>query len=493
MMLFAADKSRDPAPEALATAGRLAQPAADRWVHILRPKYAVSTLTLCLGVALFAFNTFLVSTALPSAVAELDGASLISWSTSLYLIFAILGGSAAAQIQARRGPRAALVASSIVFLAGTLLAAAARGMPQLLAGRVLQGLGEGIIAAICYALIPRIFPSGLVQKVFGAEAIVWAVAAFGGPVIAGYLTETASWRMAFLVNAPASLIFMFLAVIVAPSRGESGDRARLPVAPLALIAAGMLFITFAGLASPTLAIAVALAGFAAFALALRIDRGSAAPLFPKDAFRASRPVGAGLWVVLLMPMAQSSGSVFVVYGLQNLWGYAPTLAGSLNAIMALSWSAIAIVAASLSSRRLRLALIWIGPAMLILGLAGLVFAFWTGQIALLVVAQILVGGAFGACWGALSQAVMEAALEQERDRASALLPTAQSAGYAIGAALMGAIANMAGFASARAGAELQQAMVVVLMAGTALAIPALAAALRAAAFLKGRADVRLGS
>ncbi len=55
-------------------------------------------------------------------------------------------------------------------------------MTEVLIGRALQGVGEGIVAATCYALIPELFPSRLVAKVFGAEAVVWAVAAFGGPL-----------------------------------------------------------------------------------------------------------------------------------------------------------------------------------------------------------------------------------------------------------------------------------------------------------------------
>ena len=48
------------------------------WGELMRPRYLVSTITLCLGVALFAFNEFFISTALPTAVEELGGASLLS-------------------------------------------------------------------------------------------------------------------------------------------------------------------------------------------------------------------------------------------------------------------------------------------------------------------------------------------------------------------------------------------------------------------------------
>ena len=48
-----------------------------------------SIIMLCLGVALFAFNEFFVSVALPSAIAELGKPWLLAWAFSLYLVFAI--------------------------------------------------------------------------------------------------------------------------------------------------------------------------------------------------------------------------------------------------------------------------------------------------------------------------------------------------------------------------------------------------------------------
>ncbi len=49
-----------------------------RWAELATPRYAAATATLCLGVALFAFNEFLVSTAMPTAVGELGGVELVA-------------------------------------------------------------------------------------------------------------------------------------------------------------------------------------------------------------------------------------------------------------------------------------------------------------------------------------------------------------------------------------------------------------------------------
>src|SRR5687768_620032 len=101
-----------------------------RWAEIFGPRYLPATLILALGVSLFAFNAFLSSTALPSAVQELGGVEVISWATTLYLVFAIVGGAAAAMIKRRLGARWALLGMAGVFLVGTLIAAVAGDMSQ---------------------------------------------------------------------------------------------------------------------------------------------------------------------------------------------------------------------------------------------------------------------------------------------------------------------------------------------------------------------------
>ena len=70
-----------------------AQPSDARWSELLTADYSAATTTLCLGVALFAFNGFLVSTSLPTAVGEIGGIELISWAFTLYLVFSIVGGA----------------------------------------------------------------------------------------------------------------------------------------------------------------------------------------------------------------------------------------------------------------------------------------------------------------------------------------------------------------------------------------------------------------
>lgn len=446
------------------------------WSELIRPQYSAATTTLCLGVALFAFNGFLVSTSLPTAVREIGGLQLISWAFTLYLVLSIVGGASGALLKGRLGPRRALVGAALVFLAGTLIAAFASSMTEVLVGRALQGLGEGVIAAICYALIPDLFPSRLVAKVFGAEAVVWAIAAFGGPLVAGLLTETVSWRAAFLVNVPMALIFIALVFRIVPRSMIEAKRLSVPLLRLGAIGGGIMLVALASIMQTLTMEVLCVVGAAAVLIAvIVVDRRSRTPLFPSDAFALTSTVGIGLWIVLLMPIAQASTSVYLVMTLQNLWGYGPTMAGAFSASFAVAWSTIAILVANVEDPRRRSRMIRLGPTLLVAGLAVLVLGFSADLPAVVLAGQMSIGAGFGVSWGFLSQSVMESARDGERDRASALLPTLQSAGYAIGAAVAGLVANAANYPQATTPEALRDATMTIFAVSTMIGLAAMIA------------------
>jgi MFS family permease len=444
-----------------------------RWRHLLNRSLAPATATICLGEGIHALNTFIVSTAMPSVVVELGGVGLISWASTVYLVAAIVGGAASGYLKQRIGARTALIASAAAFAGGTLVASLATSMVMVLAGRTLQGAGDGVIAAVCYALVAEMFPARLVPKVFGLLAVIWALAAFGGPLGAGLLTETVSWRAAFLVNIPLILAFAVLVARVVRPAPRDGAGDDLPLLRLAAIASGIMLVAVAGLATQTLWTAAAIAAAALLLIGTFVaDRGSRRRLFPSDAFSPASTVGAALWVVLLMPLAQVCVSVYLPLFLQYLWGHGPTVAGAFSAITALSWSAAAMLVANLTRPASAATMIRLGPVMVATGLAGAAIAVPQGLHSVLIMCQIVIGCGFGVSWAFLSQAVMTHARPGETDTASALLPTTQAAGYAIGAALSGLVAHAAGVSNALDPRSLAQGSLWIFGAGAAIATAA---------------------
>lgn len=458
-----------------------------RWAEVFGPKYLPATVILCLGVALFAFNAFLSSTSLPTAVRELEGVEVISWATTLYLVFAIMGGAGAVLIKERLGSRWALLSMAVVFLAGTLLAATAGTMTQVLIGRAIQGLGEGVIAALCFALIPELFPTRLVPKLFGTQAMVWAVAGFGGPALAGALTEFISWRAAFLVNVPLVAIFIAMVVMVVPTQSRVEARSGFPGIRLLAVGGGIILVAVAAvIPAPQAALALVAAALL-LVLAIWLDRRSAAPLTPRGAFGLRTALGPGFWLVLLMPVAGAVSTVYLVLLLQQLWDYGPTLAGVVGAVMAMAWSASSITVANAKRRSTRKVLIRTGPLLLTLGLIAVLFALQGGQIWLLLLGQIAIGMGFGCCNSYIMLTLIEVSPGEDRDRTSALIPTTQSAGNAIGAALAGVVANAAGYAVAMTNQAVLASIVPLFVVGAAIALLAAVASFRMVALMPATA------
>lgn len=416
------------------------------WRALLSLRYLGPTTTISLGVALYAFNEFFVSTALPSAVEELGGAALISWAFTFFLVFAIVGGLAATDVKARLGARRALVVSALIFLVGSIITVFAPNMPVLITGRALQGFGEGVVAAICYALIPVLFPPRLVQKIFGLEAFIWAIAAFSGPLLAGFLTEFLSWRMAFAFNIAMGTAFIILVFPTVPPGGEADAVAPMPVGRLTLAGGAILLISVAAATTPGVAIALSGAAMVMLYATFRRDRRSKSAILPATAFRWDDVVGAGLWVILLMPLAQAAGAVFMVYGFQFLWGHGPTLAGAWAASLAVAWSGTAILVAMIPGEVGRLRAIAVSSVLLTFGMVFAAIGVAAHALPLVIVGQVTMGVGMGLNWGPLCQLLMDrVGGGVERDRTSAMLPTLQTAGYALGAAIFGLVANLAGF------------------------------------------------
>ncbi|MEO8243838.1 MAG: MFS transporter, partial [bacterium] len=362
-----------------------------RWAELWAVERRAATATVALGVVLFAFNAFVVSTALPRAVAEFGGTRWLAWATSLYIICAIVTGPSAAMVMQRVGARAMFMASGGVFLAGTLLAAAAPGMAWLLAGRAMQGAAAGFIESGCYVLIPRLFPSRLIPRVFGIEAVCWAVAAFAAPALAGFLAEALSWRVALLTSVPMVLIFLILVPKVVGGREVAdGAVSRLPILSLLGVAGGMgLIVLSDGVGGLNLRLFTVAAGFALFVAVVRADGRWGERLVPRGAFSLRRKMGLGLWVALLMPLSETVEAVFLVYMLQFLWNFTPLQAGLSASVLALSWSATQMLTAQIRGDRSWLVVA--GAGLMVVGQAVMFAAFWQGSVLTMLAGLLVLG------------------------------------------------------------------------------------------------------
>src|SRR3712207_2144396 len=176
------------------------------------PIYRRTTAGLLTLVTLIAFEAMAVGTAMPTAVTELDGLAWYAWPFSAYLVASVVGMVLGGEAGDRRGPRVALPLGVLTFAAGLLVAGVASHMAVLVAGRAVQGLGAGVLATLLYVIAGQAYDGPLRPRLFGAISAAWVLPALVGPLIAGIVTTSTSWRMVFLGLLPFVLVGLLLLV-----------------------------------------------------------------------------------------------------------------------------------------------------------------------------------------------------------------------------------------------------------------------------------------
>lgn len=153
----------------------------------------------------------IVNTAVPS-IAHALAVTPLSLKTALtsYVLTLAVCIPASAWLADRFGTRRVFAVSITVFTLGSLASGLAQSLPQLIAARVLQGLGGALLMPVGrYVLV----------RSFGKADFVWAISLVAipgllgpvmGPVLGGALSEFASWRLIFLVNVPVGLLGLWL-------------------------------------------------------------------------------------------------------------------------------------------------------------------------------------------------------------------------------------------------------------------------------------------
>lgn len=147
-------------------------------------------------------DNFIVGTALPSIIRELGGASLLAWVVTVYALTTAVTTPIWAKLGDLFGRKHMLQLAVVLFIVGSVLAAAAPSMGLLMAARAFQGIGAGGLAVSAFAVIGDLVPPRERGKYQAMTAIVVAAGTIGGPLLGGFITDGLGWRWAFLINLP---------------------------------------------------------------------------------------------------------------------------------------------------------------------------------------------------------------------------------------------------------------------------------------------------
>jgi len=214
----------------------------------LPPETKRALTALIIGAMAAVLDTTIVSIALRTLVGALHSTvSQIQWVSTGYLLALGVVIPVVGWAQARFGGKRLWMAALTIFVAGSALCSVAWNADSLIAFRVLQGAGAGMIFPLLMTLAMRAARSvpggaGSLGRVTATVSLPIAVGPILGPVLGGVILNWLSWRWLFLINVPVCAVGLYLAWRALPADAPAGaeSRPRFDLVGLLLVAPGMV-------------------------------------------------------------------------------------------------------------------------------------------------------------------------------------------------------------------------------------------------------------
>jgi EmrB/QacA subfamily drug resistance transporter len=196
------------------------------------------------GAIMSILDTTIVNVALATLGRELHASiDQIQWVVTGYMLSLAAVIPVTGWAARRFGAKRVYITSLVLFTAGSALCGLATSTTELIAFRVIQGIGGGMILPIGQLMMADAAGPKRMGRVMSIVAVPAMLAPILGPTIGGLILDNASWRWIFFVNVPIGVIAVIAAARALP-RIETGPAGRLDARGLALMATGLPLLTY---------------------------------------------------------------------------------------------------------------------------------------------------------------------------------------------------------------------------------------------------------
>jgi EmrB/QacA subfamily drug resistance transporter len=287
---------------------------------------------LMLVMLMASLDQTIVSTALPTIVGDLGGASKLAWVVTAYMLASTVSTPLAGTLGDLFGRKLVLQVALATFLLGSVLCGLAGSMTTLVLFRALQGFGGGALMVSTQAAIGDIVPardrgrySGLMGGVFGVSTVL-------GPLLGGFFVDHLSWHWIFFINVPIGVIaFVVIQAVFAPPAERR--KHTIDYLGIGLLAAGLtsivLFTSLGGTTydwSSPIIIALIIASPLLLGAFLWVESRAAEPMLPLSLFR-NRVFAVTSGVGFVLGVGLFGSITYLPLYLQIVKGSSPTESG----------------------------------------------------------------------------------------------------------------------------------------------------------------------
>ena len=397
---------------------------------------------------LLVLDLTVVNIALPRIGADLGlGPAHLVWVVDAYALTAggllLLGGRMADLI----GRRRMFFTGVTVFAAGSIVAGLAPTGGILVAGRVIQGMGDAIAAPAALALIVVLFPETTERaKAIGIWGALAGIGGVTGTVISGVLTDVLNWRYVFLIALPVALMVVLLGPrLLSESRMTRATRPEFSgvlagTAGLAAVIYALLKASETGWTALEVVIPLA-AGVLLLMLMFLIEARSRRPLVP-PAFFANRTRLTANAVTLVNAAAFGSFLFLLSLYVQGTLHYTPLIAGLAYLPIGIAIGAGLALGSALIPRLGLRTILTAGCAVTAagLGLTAVLLAPDAGYWPQVLPSMAVVGLGQGILMPTMTTTALSGISEQDAGLGSGIQATMTHAGAALGLAILVSIA-----------------------------------------------------
>ncbi len=415
--------------------------------HIsLHPSWKWSILsTVLLGATMSALDVSIVNVAMPT-LKNTFGVSMavIEWIAMAYMLALTIFLPLFGRLADIYGRSKLYTIGFVVFSVGSLFCGMSSTAGLMIASRIIQGIGAGLLQANSVALITQAFPAKERGKAIGIQGAVQAISMSVGPFVGGILIATVGWKAIFYVNIPIGILGTLAALFILPPNRKVEKKEKIDYLGTVLFASGLASIVLAfnegvklGWGSHTIMMYF-VSGIVLLTLFIVTELKAKYPLIDLKLFKdvnffLGNLTGMLSYYVLFAVM------FLMPFYLEKVLGYGVALTGTLLTPLLLAMAVVAPLSGHVSDKYGPRIMTTSGMLISALACLALMFMGAAAQLPLLVAVLVFLGIGMGLFTPSNSSAIMGSAPQDKLGVAGSVLNMTRSLGLIFGVNISGVI------------------------------------------------------